>query len=279
MSKLIVTHSSPDFDGIPAIWLFKKFHPDYADAQVAFVPAGTTYKNEPVDVNPDIVHVDTGLGRFDHHQTSDFTCGAQLVYEFLVKEGYIAKDDLAMARLIRILTEMDHGYDNYRWPDLANDRNEFFVHNVLVGFKMTNPKQDEKYVEWVSNCMDAIYKLLQNKVHAEGEIERGIKFKTRWGEGIGVESVNDAVLDVGIKGGFALVVRKDPSRGFLRVTGSNDHQVDLTRAYEAFCKKDPEATWFLHASKVLLRNGSARNPTMKATKLTIKEAVEILEKA
>lgn len=279
MSKLLVTHSSPDFDGIPAIWLFRKFHPDFVDAQVAFVPAGSTYNNEPVDSKSDIVHVDTGMGRFDHHQTSEFTCGAQLVYEYLVKEGYIEGKDEAMKRLIKILTELDHGYDSYKWPDPANDRNEFFVHNVLVGLKISDPKRDEKYVEWVSLCVDAIYKLLQNKVNAEREVERGTKFKTRWGEGVGVESVNDAVLDVAIKGGYALVARKDPSRGFLRITGSNSHKVDLTKAYEAFKNKDPEATWFLHASKVLLRNGSSRNPTMKATRLTIKEAVEILEKA
>lgn len=279
MSKLLVTHSSPDFDGIPAIWLFKKFHPDFSDARIEFVPAGSTYKNEAPDSNPDIVHVDTGMGRFDHHQTSDFTCGAQLVYEYLVKEGYISKEDEAMARLIKILTEMDHGWDNYKWPDLANDRNEFFAHNVLVGFKMLNPRQDEKYVTWVSTCMEAIYKLLQNKVHAEHEVERGVKFKTQWGEGVGIETVNDAVLDVAIKKGFAMVVRKDPSRGFLRITGSNSHKVDLTKAYQDFLKKDPEATWFLHASKVLLRNGSGRNPTMKATKLSLEEAVEVLEKA
>ena len=279
MSKTIVTHSSPDFDGIPAIWLFKKFHPDFSDAKVEFVPAGTTLNGEPVDSNPDIVHVDTGLGMFDHHQTNDFTCGVQLVYEYLVKGGYIAKEDEAMARLVRILTELDHGYDNYKWPDLANDRNEFFVHNVLSGFKIVNPKQDNKYVEWVSGCIEGIYKLLQNKVHAEAEIARGVKFKTKWGEGVGIETVNDSVLDVAIKGGFAVVFRKDPLKGYLRITGSNSHQVDLTKAYEVLLSKDHEATWFLHASKVLLRNGSTRNPSMKPTKLGVNEVVEVLENA
>lgn len=279
MSKIIVTHSSPDFDGIPAIWLFKKFHPDFSDARVEFVPAGTTLNNAPVDSDPEIVHVDTGMGIFDHHQTNEFTCGVQLVYEHLVKEGYISAEDEAMARLIRILTEMDHGWDNYKWPDLANDRNEFFVHNVLVGFKILNPNQDSKYVEWVTACMEAIYKVLQNKVHAEMEIERGVKFKTKWGDGVGVETVNDTVLDVGIKSGYAIVFRKDPAKGFLRITGSNSHNVDLTYAYEKFLEKDHEATWFLHASKVLLRNGSTRNPSMKATKLGVSEVVEVLENA
>lgn len=279
MSKLIVTHSSPDFDGIPAIWLLRKFHPDYKDARVAFTPAGTTYENLPVDSNADVVHVDTGLGRFDHHQSNDFTCGAQLVYEALVKEGYVKEDDEALARMVKIFTEIDHAHDTYKWPEPASDRWEFSLHNVLVGMKMTNPKQDVKMVEWLMPCLDAVYMVMQGKVKAEKEVEGGKKFKTRWGEGVAIYTPNDSVLDAAIKGGYALVVRKDPGRGYVRVTGSNAHNVDLTQAYEACKKADPEATWFLHASKKLLRNGSTRNPTMKSTTLELEEIIKILENA
>src|SRR3989304_8840869 len=90
--KIIVTHQSPDFDGIPAIWLLKRFHPDFADARLAFVPVGdATYNNEPVDSNLNVLHVDTGMGKFDHHQTNDFTCGAKLVYEWLCKGEFFAQ--------------------------------------------------------------------------------------------------------------------------------------------------------------------------------------------
>lgn len=278
MSKLIVTHVSPDFDGIPAIWLLKKFHPDFKNANVAFVPAGQTYNNAPVDSNEDIVHVDTGLGKFDHHQSSAFTCGAQLVYLWLVKEGYI-KDDEALDRLVKVLTELDHGYDNYKWPEPDSDRNEFMVHNVLAGIRMAQPTDDEKSVEWVSFVIEAIYKLLTAKVKAEKEIEGGKKFKTKWGEAVAVLSSNSTILDLAIKKGFAVVAIKDPNRGNVRITGSNVKDVDFTNAYEEILKKDSEGTWFLHASKVLLRNGSTRNPTMKATKMDLGEIIEILERA
>jgi len=36
--KIIVTHVSPDFDGIGAIWLLKRFHPDFSNARVEFQP-------------------------------------------------------------------------------------------------------------------------------------------------------------------------------------------------------------------------------------------------
>ena len=279
MSKTIVTHVSPDFDGIPAIWLLKKFHPEFRDANLAFVPVGdATYNNEPVDSNPNVLHVDCGMGKFDHHNTDDLTCGTQLVYEWLVKEGYI-KEDEAIARMVKVITEIDHGFDNYRWPEPNSDHWEFQIHNILIGWKVLYPNQYEKYVEWISAALEAVYVLMQNKVKAEKELEGGKRFKTRWGEGVAVYTGNDSILDAAIKGGLAIVVRKDPGRGYVRITGSSNHKVDLTRAYDEFLKLDPEATWFLHASKVLLRNGSSRNPTMKPTKLELEEIIKVLEKS
>lgn len=276
--KIIVTHISPDFDGIPAIWLLKKFHPEFLDAKVAFVPVGeATYNNEPVDSNPNVIHVDTGGGRFDHHKTDEFTCGAKLIYEWLVVEGYV-KNDEALSRLVEIVTELDHGWDNYKWCEKASDRYEFCLHNILVGWKMLHGGEEDKYMEWTMQALDAVYKLLQQKVAAEKDIENGLKFQTKWGKGVAVKTINDGILDVAIKAGLAIVVRKDPVRGYVRITGSTTHGVDLTGAYEMFRRKDPDATWFLHASKVLLRNGSSRNPTMKPTKLELEEVVTILEK-
>ena len=276
MAKIIVTHISPDFDGIPAIWLLKKFHPDFTNAQVAFVPAGKTYQNQPVDSDPDIFHVDTGMGKFDHHQTNAFTCGAKLVFEWLVKEGYVKDDDEALARLIEIVTQIDHGWDTYKWVEAANDRYEFSLHSVLFGWKFQYPGQYEKQIELTINALEAVYKLLQLKVAAEKVLKLGLKFKTKWGVGIGLYTGNEVVMDLAIKEGYAMVVRKDPVKGFVRITGSAKHKVDLTGAFETLRQKDPQASWFLHASKVLIRNGSSRNPTMKPTKLEIDEVVKIL---
>lgn len=279
MAKTIVTHVSPDFDGIPAIWLLRKFHPDFKDANLAFVPAGSAYNNEPADSDPDIVHVDTGMGKFDHHQSDDFTCAAQLVYEWLIAKGYVDAGDEALSRMIKIITELDHGWDNYKWAEAENDRYEFMLHNLLAGYKILYPRQDGKHIELTIVGLEAVYKLLQFKVRAEKEIGGGRKFKTRWGEGVAVVSNNQSILDLGVKMGFAVVLTKDPARGNARITGSNRANVDLTKAYEMAKVKDPEATWFLHASKVLLRNGSSRNPTMKATKLSVDQMIEILAKA
>ena len=181
--------------------------------------------------------------------------------------------------MIRIITELDHGYDNYKWEDAKNDRYEFMLPNVLVGWKLFYPKQDDKHIEMTISGLEAVYKILQSKARAGKDINEGKKFKTRWGDGVAAYTLNQTVLDLAIKMGFAVAVTKDPSRGNVRVTGSNNFGVDLTPVYETVCKKDPEATWFLHSSKVLLRNGSTRNPTMRPTKLELDEMIEVLEKA
>ena len=73
----------PDLDAISSVWLLKKFDSEFENAEVKFVPAGTTYQNKVVDSDPDVVHVDTGLGRFDHHQSEDRICAAELVFNYL----------------------------------------------------------------------------------------------------------------------------------------------------------------------------------------------------
>jgi len=135
------------------------------------------------------------------------------------------------------------------------------------------------YIRKMPNRASGIGALLAAKVKAEEELAGGEKFATKWGEAVAVYTGNSTVLDLGIKKGFALVVVKDPKRGNVRITGSNNKNVDLTDAYGKLTEVDSEGTWYLHPSKVLLRNGSSRNPQMVPTKLELGEIVEVLKNA
>jgi hypothetical protein len=75
--KTVVTHIGPDLDAITSVWLVKTYFPGWEEAHMAFVPAGTTLRGEPPDSDPEIIHVDTGFGDFDHHQTDEDTCAAK----------------------------------------------------------------------------------------------------------------------------------------------------------------------------------------------------------
>ncbi|NTW02983.1 MAG: hypothetical protein HGA19_17160, partial [Oscillochloris sp.] len=57
------------------MWIMIRFG-EAKDADIQFVPAGCTLNNQPADADPDIVHVDTGGGRFDHHHSADHTLSA-----------------------------------------------------------------------------------------------------------------------------------------------------------------------------------------------------------
>jgi len=83
--KTIVVHIGPDLDAITSVWLVKKYFPGWEEAALAFVPAGTTLNKLPPDDNPEVVHVDTGFGKFDHHQTDADICAAMLVYAEIKK--------------------------------------------------------------------------------------------------------------------------------------------------------------------------------------------------
>src|SRR3989344_1403199 len=124
MSKLIVTHHHPDLDGAFASWLLVRFLKDeFGGATFAFVPAGRTYKDKPVDADPHVVHVDTGLGRFDHHDTKrEKLSASSLVLDFIIQQQPHLKNDAALRTMCDFVTEIDH-FGEYYWDDPLNSRN------------------------------------------------------------------------------------------------------------------------------------------------------------
>src|SRR3990172_5055768 len=86
--KTIVTHLAPDVDAVASVWLLKRFLSEWKDAKLAFVPAGRTLDDEPVDSDLNILHVDTGLGKLDHHQTDEDTCAAVKTIEYIATQSH-----------------------------------------------------------------------------------------------------------------------------------------------------------------------------------------------
>ena len=279
LMKTIVIHFNPDLDAITGAWIIKRFLKGWKKAEIAFVPAGELYQDMPVDSNPEILHVDTGLGELDHHQTDEYICAAQLCHRKTKNQKLKIKDidNEALERLCEVVCEVDHGRD-ISWPDSENDRYLFFLEEILGGLNSIY-QDDGQVVEFGLKALDGIFKVLKDKIKAEEILEgpRAIKFETRWGRGVGVTTENEAVLTVGEKMGYSLVVKKDSRIGNIRIYARWDRKVDLTKVYQQLKELDSEATWFLHASKCLLLNGSTRNPKMKPTKLSLQEIIAVLK--
>ena len=300
--KIIVTHTSPDWDAITSVWLLKKYLAGWQDAQVRFVPAGNRLKGQPKaseikyrDENPiekvgedEIIHVDTGMLPLDHHQVYDTTISAasltwDYVRERISRASHLTKEhEEAVSRIVAVVVATDH-FKEVFWPEAANDRYEFSFLGLLDGLKLIKPNQDTEYVEFGILCLNALTAQFENRIWAEREIkEKGVTFETKYGKGIGFETVNDTVLKLSQKMGYVIVIRKDPRKGYVRIKtlpqqGKNKG-ADLTPVYNQLSKMDPDATWFLHVSKKMLLNGSPKNPKMRPTKLTLKEIIKVVEK-
>ncbi len=297
--KYIVTHTSPDMDAITSVWLIRKFLGGWDRAGVKFVPAGERIgplpKGQTFDFaietqgKDEYIQVDTGLGPLDHHQTqSSKVCATTLAFDFVKRsltevEPSINPEKLeALERVVSFVLEVDHFREVFRPEPLAN-YHDFSVVNILDGLKLSKPNEDEFYVEYISQCLDAILHDLENRIWAEREIKKiGIEFNTKWGKGLGMETVNDSVIKLAQMMGYMVVIRRDPRKGYVRIKArpdmdGNHKGIDLTLAKEKLSKMDPSATWFLHVSKKMLLNGTPKNPKMKPTKLSLSDIIGVLK--
>jgi len=298
MLKRIVTHTSPDMDAITSVWFIKRYLPGWENAELRFVPAGQRLGNlteekaqqltDPIEIiaGNEVIHVDTGHGPLDHHQTADQdVCAASLTFEYvkknLTKNSIVAEKIEALERIAKFVIDVDHFKEIFRKDPLANYQN-FSIVEILDGLKYQHPNDDKYYIEFISLCLDALVHDLENLIWAEKEIkEKAVYFDTKWGKGLGIETINDTVIKLGQLMGYVIVVRRDPRKGYVRIKTQPDEKdkkgIDLTLTSEKLKKMDPNATWFLHVSKKMLLNGTPKNPKMKPTKLSLSDIIEVLK--
>ena len=276
--KTVVTHISPDLDAIAAVWLIKRFLPGWHKAEVEFVPAGLTFDKQPADENPNIIHVDTGLGKFDHHIGNKDTCAAKKVFLFLKQKGFIKKKLIEpLHRMIKIINDIDHFREVFL-PNPDSDIYDFFIVGILDGLRMKF-QNDLQLLETAEIILDGILKTFSNKVQAEEEIRKGLTFPTKWGRTIAIETDNEESSRLAQKKGYSLVIRKSPKKGHLRIKLLPGRDKDnLSILYNLLKQKDPGATWYFHPSGKMILNGTAKNPNTIPTKLTLNEVTRIVKK-
>lgn len=301
--KIIVTHSSPDWDAITSVWILKRYLLGWENAEVVFVPAGQKYKDQKVvvmshDQDPiekygedEVIHTDTGMVPLDHHQTSDKNvCGASLCWDYVLKtiknlankepDKVLGKEE-AISRIVKIIVDIDH-FGEVFWAQPDADYHEFSLLGLLEGLKMQTPGDDSYYLDMGMVCLDALVHDFENRIWAEKEIANAQQFDTRFGKGIAFETINDSVIKLSQKMGFVIVIRKDPRKGYVRIktlpATEYEKGADLTLAYEQLSKMDPLATWYLHVGKKMLLNGTPKNPKMIPTSLTLEQIVKVVEK-
>lgn len=271
MSKTIVTHMSPDFDAITSVWLIHRFLTGWEEADITFVPTGETLNNEDPDTNEDIIHVDTGMGKFDHHQTNEDTCASELVLKSLIAKKMVAKDvKEALTRMVAITCDDDHFKDIYRDnPD--NDIYDFLPTSIIGGAYGVM-ENDHEIIAFIEHLLDCALKSFVNKIKAKREIAKGYEFESAWGKTLAIETDNRETSSLAQKKGFAMVIAKSKN-GQVRIKLRPDVENVLQPLYDIVLKKDPQATWYYHVSGHMLLNGSSKHPDMVPSKLGLRELI------
>lgn len=275
--KSIVTHLSPDFDAITSVWLIKRFFKGWSEAIVKFVPAGSTLDYQLPDIDKNILHVDTGLGKFDHHQSNENTCAAKKVFEYLKKQKALKKIEIsALERLIEQVNTIDH-FGEVLFPDPTHDRYELMIHQIIESSKYIF-KDDLELINFHFKNLDFIFQGFKNKINAEQDIKKGLIFESKFGLSIAIFTANEDSLKIALKDKFVLALRKDPKKKYVKIKSKPSQEIDLTPIYEKLKSIDKKAYWYLHPSKNIIINGSSKNSVMKPTFLSLNQIIEIIKK-
>ena len=191
--KIIVTHSLPDIDAISSAWILKRFLPGWDEAEIKFVPAGNRYKDKKAVPDSDfentiemygedeVIHVDTGMGPLDHHQTPDENvCGATRALDFaLIHNKKELKDEKleAVRRIVGVVVDIDHFKELYR-PDPLAYYHDFSLVNILDGLKLQKPDSDQFYTDFIFQALDALV------AAACGDRKRKMRGSAGWNDSI-----------------------------------------------------------------------------------------------
>lgn len=250
--------------------------PGWEDAQLKFVNAGETLDKKDPDENPDIIHVDTGLGMFDHHQEKNYEMSAaKKVFIYLDKKNYLkAYDRDALSRMVDLIAKIDN-FQEIHFPTPEADIYDFAIHQIITGLRPVT-QDDQERCELMFKILDGTLQVFKNKIKAESEMKEAFTFKSKWGKTFAIESQNEETIKLAQKLGYEMVIRKDPKLGFVRIKTIPSDKLDLTRLYEKVKEADPKADWFLHVSKNMLLNGSSKNPDLKASILTLNKLIDII---
>ena len=278
MPKLIVTHIYPDLDAVMACWLFVRFsQSQYGDAQFEFVPAPGTYKGLPPDNDPRVVHVDTGGGKFDHHQLKDgyLTCAAKLVWEELVAEGLIFPTDVALREMVKVALEVDQFRDCY-WPETDHPRMALMLHEIIPALHRLQTHDNEAVLRLVFVYLDGVYQRLKDWQKGKDSVMEGQEFESRWGRGIVVITAASDVSKTAQKMGYDIVVIHDPQKGHLKIKTAPNVLQPLKPLYDKIVLRESPKRWVYHNSGHMLFSGSDKGGIKEPTQLQVSDILEMI---
>jgi len=277
MSKIIVMHRNPDLDAMMAGWLLIRFDSaHYGDAELTFIPAGSTYKNVAVDTDPHVTHVDVGFGKFDHHQPgAKKTCASKLVWEELVSQGLISPSDTGVSAMVAHAYQIDH-FDDCFWKEATEPRFAFTLAEIIPSLHRLQTLDNAAVARAGFLYLDGVYQRLKDWEKGKQAIAMGSEFESLWGKGIVVVTGADDVSKVAQRAGYDIVVVHDPEKGYLKIKLKPDVKLNLDRLYVKITTRESKKRWFYHNSGLMLFSGSDKGSAKEKTELTPADILEMI---
>lgn len=267
MSKILVTHINPHLDDIAGIWLFKKYHPDFKNAQIKFIPASRTAASSETG---DKIFIGTGGGKFDEHKEGLKTCAGSLVYEYL-KEHNLTPGDRLTQNALEKLIEWNLLIDTGQAPGC-----EFDVFSVqsFIRSRDNSEKNSLRSVELGREILDRILQVLIRKEQAVLDWQKRVEFKSKFGKSVIVasETVNrESCREQNVD----LCIMFDPKHKSVQFFTPDK---DIAEIYKQVKKLEPGASWFLHQSHHMVICGSSSAPNGKCSKLSFEQLIEVVKR-
>lgn len=264
--KTLITHINPHLDDIAAAWLFLRFHPDFKDAKIEFIPAEN--KNLTSEETEGKIFIGIGRGRFDEHKGDTEDCATSLVWKYLKSQSFIPKDDVTLKSLEE-LVEWTRIVDLGRLP--MQEYDDFIIPAFIRSLGNTQ-ESSLKDTNLGLEILDRVLEILKRKYHGLKDWENRIEFTTRFGKSYAVESetVNRAFCK---SQGGDMFLMYDPKTKYVQYFTPVEN-IDLEPIYHKVKELDPEADWFLHQSHHMVICGTNSAPDVKKTKLSFEQLTE-----
>lgn len=243
------------------MWMLRRWG-GFADAALAFVPAGTTLHDQHADSEPSVIHVDTGNGRFDHHMSADTSLSAAE----LVRRA-VMPDDAVLERMVDVITLLDHAR--------AEGGSAPTIIDLIDGLNLLYPEQPDQVATATFVSLDAWLAREAKHHRLEAAFENRIEFDTPWGFGIALESPDGGSSRLAFRAGAVLYIYRD-GKGNVGVVARSRSVVDLSQVLRDLRRIDPDADWYLHPSKRLLVCGTPKAPPCTPSRLSLDELVGVL---
>ncbi len=270
MSKVLVTHINPHLDDICAYWLFKKFHPDFHNANLEFISASREAALE--EESEDRVFLGTGGGQFDEHKGDLDDSATSLVWKYLKKENFTPKDEAEEKALAELVEWV-------RLDDLGKLKNlphaEFYVPGFIRVYGQNQQQDSLENTDLGVKILNRIYQVLISKQKSKKDWENRLEFSTKWGQGVAIESENVSRSFCDSQKGDIFLMY-DPKYKSVQFYTPKEN-IDLEPIYNKVKELDPEASWFLHQSHKMVICGSGSAPASNPTKLAFNQLMDVLK--